>query len=135
MTKDQGRPRLSCSRLRPAGTPAALVAAVLLAGCAGPLPRDVDGSPPTARLMPNGVPPAPITADEKDRLTQLNQQILRDQEAAIARQQQYEAMAYAYPNTNWSLYYGGWGGGRWGAGVGVSSPGYWGGGWGYPYWW
>ncbi len=59
--------------------------------------------------MPNGVPPAPITPEESQSLTQLNQQILRDQEAAIARQQQAEAWAYAYPNTNWSLYYGGWG--------------------------
>ncbi|MGO4279687.1 hypothetical protein SAMN05216321_102355 [Cupriavidus sp. OV038] len=129
------RPRSSCSRLGPAGA-VAMLAMALLAGCASPVPRDINGSPATARLMPNGVPPAPITPEESQSLTQLNQQILRDQEAAIARQQQAEAWAYAYPNTNWSLYYGGWGGGRWGGGVGVSSPGYWGGGWGgYPYGW
>jgi len=126
------RPRIPCSSLRPASAAAALAVA-LLAGCAAPVPRDINGSPATARLMPNGVPPAPATAEEKQRITELNKEVLRVQEDAIARQQQAEAWAYyAYPNTNWNLYYGGWGGGHWGGGVGVSGPRYWG---GYPYWW
>ena len=55
--------------------------------------------------------------------------------ATEQRQQQAEAYAraaYAYPNTSWNLFYGGWGGGHWGGGVSVGMPGYWG---GYPYWW
>ncbi len=113
-------------------------AALLAAGCAE-LPRDANGSPPTARLAPNAIPPAPLTPEERQKLDALDQQILREQEAAIARRQQAEAMAaaaaYAYPNTSWNLYYGGWGGGHWGGGVGFSSPG-WGWGWGrYPYGW
>lgn len=120
------------------------VLAGLLAGCAADMPRDINGSPFTSRLAPNAVPPPPVTAEQKQQITALNAQILRDQESAIARQQ--EAWAYAYPYSNWNMYYGGWGGGwggggRWGYGVSVGSPGYWGGGWGggwggYPYgWW
>lgn len=125
--------------LRPPRTLAlAALLAATLAGCAAPLPRDSNGSPFTARLAPNGVPPPPVTEAQKQQLTTLNAQILQEQEAAIARQQQAEAWAnaaYAYPYSNWNLYYGGWGGGRWGYGVSVGSPGYWGWG-GYPYgWW
>ncbi|WP_411859785.1 hypothetical protein [Cupriavidus pauculus] len=115
----------------------------LLGGCAADLPRDINGAPFTSRLAPNAVPPPPVTAEQKQQLTALNAQILRDQESVIARQQEAQAWAYAaYPYTNWNMYYGGWGGGwgggsRWGYGVSVGSPGYWGGGWGgYPYgWW
>lgn len=127
------------SRARPsrrgAGACAALGVLLLAAGCAQ-LPRDANGSPPTARLAPNAVPPAPLTAEDKQKLDALNQQVLRDQAAAIALDQQAAAAraAYAYPNTSWNLYYGGWGGGRWGGGVSVGMPGW---GWGgYPYgWW
>jgi hypothetical protein len=127
---------------RPARVPgtigALLLGAALACGGCAELPRDANGSPPTARLAPNGVPPAPITAEEKHKLDALNRQVLLEQEAAIARQQQAEAMAqaaaYAYPAPSWNLFYGGWGGGHWGGGVGFSSPGYWGWG-GYPYWW
>lgn len=116
------------------------LAALLAAGCAD-LPRDSHGSPFTTRLAPNSVPPAPVTPEEKQQLTALNAQILKEQEAAIARQQQAEAWAsayYAYPYSSWNIGYGGWGGGRWSYGVSVGSPGYWGGwgGWGgYPGWW
>ncbi|CAG9172840.1 hypothetical protein CURE108131_21335 [Cupriavidus respiraculi] len=114
----------------------ALAGAAPLGGCATELPRDINGSPPTARLVPNAVPPAPLSAQERERLAALNEQVLRDQEAAIARDQQAAAWAraYSYPRTSYSLYYGGWGGGGWGGGVSVGSPGYWGWG-GYPYWW
>ena len=126
---------------------AAALSGLLLAGCASDLPRDPNGSPYTSRLAPHAVPPPPVTPEQKQQLTALNAQILRDQEATIAQQQQAQAWAnayYAYPAANWNLYYGGWGGGwgggsRWGAGVSVGSPGYYGGwgGWGgYPYgWW
>jgi len=112
-----------------------LLAAALLAGaCAAPVPRDAYGTPATARLAPEAPPPAQLSAEEMHRLDMLNEQILREQDAAIGRLQAGEAAAraYAYPSTSWNLFYGGWGGGHWGAGVGVSSPGYWG---GYPYWW
>jgi hypothetical protein len=110
-------------------------AALLMGGCAE-LPRDMNGSPPTARLVPNAVPPAPLSAEERARLTALNQQVLREQDAAIARDQQAAAWAraYSYPYSSYSLYYGGWGRSRWGGGISVGSPGYWGWG-GYPYWW
>ncbi|AQV93500.1 hypothetical protein BJN34_06270 [Cupriavidus necator] len=114
---------------------AALGALLLAAGCAE-IPRDANGSPPTARLAPNAIPPAPLTTEDKQKLSALNQQVLRDQAAAIAFDQQAAAAraAYGYPNTSWNLYYGGWGGGHWGGGVGVGMPGW---GWGgYPYgWW
>ncbi|UDM49387.1 hypothetical protein [Cupriavidus sp. MP-37] len=114
----------------------ALLGALLLAAGCAQIPRDTNGSPPTARLAPNAVPPAPLSAEDKQKLDALNQQVLRDQAAAIALDQQAAAAraAYAYPNTSWNLYYGGWGGGRWGGGVGVGMPGW---GWGgYPYgWW
>lgn len=114
--------------------------AAMIAGCAAPVPRDMYGSPATARLEPGSTPPAPLTDEERQHLTALNQQVLREQEHVIASQQQAEAWAraaYAYPSTNWSLYYGGWGGGHWGGGVGISSPGWgWGGyPYGSPYWW
>lgn len=121
--------------LRSVAAGAALGALLLAAGCAE-IPRDANGSPPTARLAPNAIPPAPLTAEDKQKLSALNQQVLRDQAAAIAFDQQAAAAraAYGYPNTSWNLYYGGWGGGHWGGGVGVGMPGW---GWGgYPYgWW
>lgn len=115
--------------------PALLAAALLAGGCAAPVPRDINGTPATARLAPDAASSAPLSVEQMQQLDALNQQILHDQEAAIGRQQAAEAAyraAYAYPNTSWSLFYGGWGGGHWGGGVGISSPGYWG---GYPYGW
>lgn len=119
---------------------ALLAASLLAAACASPLPRDLNGSPPTARLAPDAVPTKPLTEEERKKLDALNKQVLRDQEAAIARNQQAQAWTrsyrYAYPYypSSWSLYYGGWGRSRWGGGVSIGSPGYWGWG-GYPYWW
>lgn len=114
--------------------PALLAAALLAGGCAAPVPRDFNGTPATARLAPDAASGAPLSVERMQQLDALNQQILHDQEAAIGRQQAAEAAyrAYAYPTTSWNLFYGGWGGGHWGGGVGISSPGYWG---GYPYGW
>ena len=114
--------------------PALLAAALLAGGCAAPVPRDINGTPATARLAPDAASSAPLSVEQMQQLDALNQQILHDQEAAIGRQQAAEAAyrAYAYPTTSWNLFYGGWGGGHWGGGVGISSPGYWG---GYPYGW
>lgn len=120
--------------LRGAFVLAAAVALLLATGCAQ-IPRDANGSPPTARLAPNAMPPARLTPEARQKLDALNQEVLREQADAIARQQQAEAYAraaYAYPNTSWNLFYGGWGGGHWGGGVSMGMPGYWG---GYPYWW
>ncbi|MEN7528583.1 MULTISPECIES: hypothetical protein [unclassified Cupriavidus] len=118
----------------------AAAALAILAGCAAPVPRDMDGVPATARLAPGSIPPAPLSEAERQRLSAQNQQILREQATVMASEQQAAAWsraAYAYPNTSFSLFYGGWGGGNWGGGVGISSPGYGGYGWGgYPYgWW
>ncbi|RZT42555.1 hypothetical protein [Cupriavidus agavae] len=119
-------------------------AAAILAGCAAPVPRDMDGVPATARLPAGSIPPAPLNEPERQKLSTLNQQILREQATVMASEQQAAAWsraAYASPNTSFSLFYGGWGGGNWGGGVGISSPGYggyggWGGWGGYPYgWW
>lgn len=112
-----------------------LAAPLLAVGCAAPLPRDLNGSPPMARLSPGTAAPAPLTPEERKNLDALNRRILEDQEAAIARDQQAEAWArayrYSYPSTSYSLYYGGWGGSGWGGGVSWGSPGW---GWGaYPY--
>ncbi|WP_416048087.1 hypothetical protein [Cupriavidus basilensis] len=135
---------MSALSSHPSATISAMLLGAVLAcggcGCAQ-LPRDLNGSPPTARLAPNGVPPPPVTAEDIQKIGELNRQVLREQDAAIARQQQAQAMAraatyYAYPTPSWNLYYGGWGGGHWGGGVGFSSPGYRGWGYGgYPYWW
>jgi len=114
---------------------AATAAAAMIAGCAAPVPRDANGVPATVRLEPNSIPPAPLTDEERQKLSELNREVLREQAMSISNQQQAEAAwarGYGYPTTNWSLFYGGWGGGHWGGGVGVSSPGW---GWGgYPYW-
>jgi len=120
-----------------------LVLAAMLAGCAAPVPRNFDGVPATARIPADAIPPAPLSEAERQRLGALNKQILQEQAAVMATEQSAAAWsraAYAYPNTSFSLFYGGWGGGNWGGGVGISSPGYggYGGyGWGgYPYgWW
>jgi len=123
------------ARLRAGGAGLVLGAALLAAGCAE-LPRDSNGTPPTYRLAPDMAPSAPLTEQQRQRLDTLNQQILRETDAAMARDLQAEAMAraYYYPSPSWSVFYGGWGGGHWGGSVGISSPGYWGWG-GYPYWW
>jgi hypothetical protein len=131
-------PRPRGARLRQTATAAAMLGVLMFAaGCAPMLPRDANGSPPTARLVPNAIPPAPITPEESARMSALNQQILREQNAAIANEQQAQAYAraaqYAYPPVSTSLYYGGWGGGHWGGGVGFGVPlGGWG---GYPGYW
>lgn len=127
-------PDIVSTALRGIAACAALGALLLAAGCAQ-LPRDVNGSPPTARLAPDAIPPAPLTPEDRQKLDALNQEVLREQAAAIALDQQAAAArAYAYPNTSWNLFYGGWGGGHWGGGVSVGMPGW---GWGgYPYgWW
>lgn len=125
----------ACHPRRGVAACAALGALLLAAGCVQ-IPRDANGSPPTARLAANAIPPAPLSAEDRQKLDELNQQVLRDQAAAIALDQQAAAAraAYAYPNTSWNLFYGGWGGGHWGGGVSVGMPGW---GWGgYPYgWW
>ncbi|TWG88350.1 hypothetical protein L602_001300001070 [Cupriavidus gilardii J11] len=117
---------------------------LLAAACAAPLPRDLNGSPPTARLAPNAAPAAPMSDEERKKLDALNRQVLRDQEAAIARDQQARAWSraytysypyYAYPSS-FSFFYGsGRHGSRWGSGISYGWPGYWGGWGGYPYWW
>ncbi len=136
---------------RPRARAAALagITALLTAGGCAELPRDSNGSPPTYRLAPDaatgatgatgvtGASDAALTPQQKQRLDALNQQVLREQEAAIAQERQAEALARYYyaPAPAWSVYYGGWSGGRWGGSVGFGAPGYWGWG-GYPYgWW
>lgn len=128
------------SRSTPAlhGLVVTVLAASLVAGCAAPVPRGIDGVPATARLPDNAIPPAPLSEAERQRLGALNQQILQEQATVMANQQSAAAWSRAayYPNTSFSMFYNGWGGGGWGGGVGIGFPGY--GYGGYPYgggWW
>jgi hypothetical protein len=105
--------------------------AVLSAGCAtGPLP---DGS--KIQRLPEPAAPAALTPEEARRQTELNAQILREQNAAQAREEHLAALRAA-PPPYWGpspFFDGGWvwaGHGwawrpRWGVGLG------WRGGWPY----
>lgn len=93
------------------------LASVLLAACSTtPLP---DGSK-IQRLTPDTAIATPaLTAEEKQRLTQLNARLLAEQDAAIAREVREEAWRRVQPYGTFDLYYGHpgwyWGGhrGRW----------------------
>lgn len=99
-----------------------LLAGLTTAGCA-PLPRDANGSPPTARLPASATATPQLGPDERERLTALNRQVLREQDDALARRQTWAAYASApvyAPSV--SLYGGGGFVGRGFGGVGVGFP-------------
>ncbi|MGT2491140.1 hypothetical protein ACU4GD_12960 [Cupriavidus basilensis] len=113
-----------------------LLGAVLACGGCAELPRDINGSPPTARLVPNGVPPAPITPEERQKLDALNQQVLRERKppSHTSNRPRPWRRLLPMPIQAGACITEGGAGGHWGGGVGFSGPGYWGRG-GYPYWW
>ncbi|WP_175689012.1 hypothetical protein [Burkholderia anthina] len=74
-----------------------------------------------------GQPPA-LSSAERKRYDEIDKQVLRDQNNAMAAEAAARAWAYYAPPpvTVYGGYYGGWGN-RWGTGIGY--------GYGYPGWW
>jgi surface antigen len=114
-------------------------AAALLASACVSVPRGPGGTPYTARLpmeMQSSSAPAPLSAEERKKLDELNAKALRESDQAVQRDA--EARAYAatpyyapYPYYgSYSMYYGsGWRHhGGWGFSYGAPI-------WGYPYYW
>ena len=129
-------PSLRPSRVRALALP--IVAAVLASACVA-VPRGPGGTPHTARLpadAQSAPAPAPLSAEERKKLDELNAKALRESDQAIQRDA--EARAYAatpyyapYPYYgSYSVYYGsGWRRhGGWGVSYGAPV-------WGYPYYW
>jgi hypothetical protein len=81
------------------------VAALLLTACATtPLP---DGSRIQRLAEPSA--PAPLTAEEATRLSELNAQILREQNAARVREERFETLRQVGPQPYvWPYFDGGW---------------------------
>ncbi|WP_175881126.1 hypothetical protein [Burkholderia sp. BCC0044] len=96
-----------------------------LAGCAMP--------PPTATILSrlpepgasSGQPPV-LSSAERKRYDEIDQQVLREQNSAMAAEAAARAWAYYSPPpvTVYGGYYGGWGN-RWGTGVSYGYPGWW----------
>ncbi|MCX8115092.1 MAG: hypothetical protein N3D71_08485 [Burkholderiaceae bacterium] len=111
--------------------PLTILVAGLLAGCAtAPLP---DGSRIERLPSTEAVAPPTLTPDEARKLAQLNAQILAEQNAARAREEQLEAWRRANQQYYFDLHYGRvwpyghWYGPRWGWRPRWSSGfGYWG---------
>jgi hypothetical protein len=113
-------------RYRPAAALCALIAAAALPGCVvGPPPGVV-----LSRLAPDqpgaASPARPLTDAEKKRYDEIDTQVLREQNEAMAAnvRARYYAPYYAPP-----VVYGGYGGYYSGWGVGYYSPGYYPPGW------
>lgn len=73
----------------------------------------------------------PLSPDEKKRYADIDKQVIREQNEAMAADAwaRYYAPYYYSPPVTFGGYYGGWGGWNSGWGVGYYSPGY------YPGWW
>lgn len=98
------------------------LAVLATAGCTQ-LPRDVNGSPPTARLTESTTEVPTLSAAERERLKALNQQVLKEQDEALARRQMWAVYASSPVYAPSVSLYGGWGfGGRGFGGVGVGVP-------------
>ncbi|WP_144146199.1 hypothetical protein [Paraburkholderia sp. BCC1884] len=112
---------------------AAVAGSVALSACVmdppGPspiysrLPADQSGAPNTAQ---------PLTPQERQRYDAIDQQVMVEQNQAIAAENAAQAYSryYSPPVSVYGSYYGGgggWGhGGGWGTGIGVSYGPYWG---------
>ncbi len=102
---------------------ATLAVTFALAGCAV--------EPPSTLLsrLPDGQPGAagpahPLTPDERKRFDAIDQQVLDEQNQAIAADAAARAWSYYAPPP--VTYYGGYyGRGGWGSGIGYSYPGWW----------
>ncbi len=122
-----------------AGALALPVVVTLLASACVAVPRGPGGTPYTARLPADSQAapaPAPLSAEERKKLDELNAKALRESDQAIKRDA--EARAYAatpyyapYPYYgSYSVYYGSGWRHRGGWGVSYGAPV-----WGYPYYW
>jgi len=99
-----------------------------LAGCAVP--------PPSSTILSrlpepgaSGGQPHTLSSAERKRYDEIDRQVLRDQNDAMAAEAAARAWAYYAPPpvTVYGGYYGGGWGNRWGTGIGY--------GYGYPGWW
>ncbi|SAK67897.1 lipoprotein [Caballeronia arationis] len=104
----------------------ALTAAALLTGCT----MDPPGPSPIYSRLPSAQtqPAQPLSKDEQERYNQIDQQVLAEQQQAMAADAQAQAWSQYYraPVSIYGGYSsGGWGGGPyWGTGVGFGT-GYW----------
>ncbi|ABC37426.1 hypothetical protein [Burkholderia thailandensis] len=89
---------------------AALVAAASLSGCAAPPSTTVLSRLPEQA----GTTTHTLTPDERKRYDEIDRQVLREQNAAIAAEDAARAWSYYYPPP--ITYYGGYYGGGWGHG-------------------
>lgn len=132
------RPRLPAA-LAPApwritGALACAAALAALSGCVVAPPPPPSGLI-LSRLAPGqpgaGESARPLSPDEKKRYADIDKQVIREQNEAIAADAwaRYYAPYYYSPPVTFGGYYGGWGGWNSGWGVGYYSPGY------YPGWW
>ncbi|CAJ9260411.1 lipoprotein [Burkholderia pseudomallei] len=103
---------------------AALIAAASLSGCVAPPSTTVLSRLPEQAA---GTTAHTLTPDERKRYDEIDRQVLREQNAAIAAEDAVRAWSYYSPPP--VTYYGGYYGGGWGRGRG-SGFGY-----GYPGWW
>ncbi|OXH87623.1 hypothetical protein CA831_20255, partial [Burkholderia multivorans] len=73
----------------------------------------------------SGQPPV-LSAAERKRYDEIDKQVLRDQNNAMAAEAAARAWSYyaAPPVTVYGGYYGGWGN-RWGTGISYGYPGWW----------
>ncbi|MGN7983174.1 hypothetical protein [Burkholderia sp. 22313] len=99
-----------------------------LAGCAAP--------PPSSTILSrlpepgaSGGQPHTLSGAERKRYDEIDRQVLRDQNDAMAAEAAARAWSYYAPPpvTVYGGYYGGGWGNRWGTGIGY--------GYGYPGWW
>ena len=96
-----------------------------LAGCAMPPPTSTILSRLPEPGASGGQPPA-LSSAERKRYDEIDQQVLREQNSAMAAEAAARAWAYYSPPpvTVYGGYYGGWGN-RWGTGVSYGYPGWW----------
>ncbi|MBN3569992.1 MULTISPECIES: hypothetical protein [Burkholderia] len=96
-----------------------------LAGCAMPPPTSTILSRLPEPGASGGQPPV-LSSAERKRYDEIDQQVLREQNSAMAAEAAARAWAYYSPPpvTVYGGYYGGWGN-RWGTGVSYGYPGWW----------
>lgn len=103
-------------------------AALLLTGCAAEITRDAaHGGPAVQRL--SDTPPASLSSEERQRLRALDEQVMREQDAAQERRlREAQARARAreayWAHYGWGWNYWGWGPRPYGLGMGGGFPYY-----------
>ncbi|KVE33868.1 hypothetical protein [Burkholderia sp. TSV86] len=108
-------------RAAPLAAPlAALLAAASLTACVAPPSTTV-----LSRLPERTGATPTLTPEERKRYDEIDKQVMREQNAAIAAQEAARAISYYTPPvTYYGGYYGGWGRG-WGTGLSYGYPGWW----------